>query len=79
MTEREKALEAALKAWKAAGSDEEYYQAVQLRNAALAMPATVERRPNQKVGSFTNMSDQDRHELADMLEAEFARPPEDNE
>lgn len=31
------------------------------------------RRPNQKVGSFTNMSEQDRHELADMLEAELAR------
>jgi hypothetical protein len=31
------------------------------------------RRPNQKVGSFTKMSDQDRHELADMLEAELAR------
>lgn len=34
---------------------------------------SVERRPNQKVGSFTNMSEQDRHELADMLEAELAR------
>lgn len=28
-------LEGALKAWKAAGTDEEYYKAVQLRNAAL--------------------------------------------
>jgi hypothetical protein len=34
---------------------------------------SVGRRPNQKVGSFTNMSEQDRHELADMLEAELAR------
>tara|TARA_R110000850_G_scaffold69388_1_gene154124 strand:- start:379 stop:591 length:213 start_codon:yes stop_codon:yes gene_type:complete len=34
---------------------------------------SVGRRPNQKVGSFTNMSDQDRHELADMFEAELAR------
>lgn len=34
---------------------------------------SVGRRPNQKVGSFTNMSEQDRHELADMLEVELAR------
>lgn len=34
---------------------------------------SVGRRPNQKVGSFTNMSEQDRQELADMLEAELAR------
>jgi hypothetical protein len=31
------------------------------------------RRPNQKVGSFTNMSEQERHELAGMLEEELAR------
>ncbi len=31
------------------------------------------RRPNQKVGSFTNMSEQERHELAEMLETELAR------
>jgi|AntRauTorckE5430_2_1112549.scaffolds.fasta_scaffold99364_2 hypothetical protein len=34
---------------------------------------TAGRRPNQKVGSFTNMSEQERHELADMLEVELAR------
>ena len=34
---------------------------------------SAERRPNQWVGSFTNMSEQDRHELADVLEAELAR------
>jgi hypothetical protein len=34
---------------------------------------SVGRRPNQKVGSFTNLSEQERHELADMLEAELAR------
>lgn len=32
-----------------------------------------ERRPNQKVGSFTNMSEKERHELADVLEAEVER------
>ena len=43
--------------------------------AAEAAPQdqSVKRRPNQKVGSFTNMSEQERRELADMLEAELAR------
>jgi len=31
------------------------------------------RRPNQKVSSFNTMSERDRIELADMLEAELAR------
>lgn len=30
------------------------------------------RRPNQVVGSFTDMSEADRKELADLLEAELA-------
>ncbi len=43
--------------------------------ASKAAPKTqsVGRRPNQKVGSFTNMSEQDRHELADMLQVKLAR------
>lgn len=41
------------------------------KTAQVVKPA--KRRANQRIGSFTNMSEQEGHDLADMLEAELAR------
>lgn len=40
LTAQVEAMRGALEAWKAAGSDEEYYRAVQMRNAALTTEKT---------------------------------------
>jgi hypothetical protein len=59
--------------WKTINGNRQVLDYEQYPECRKASPAAQSAgcRPNQKVGSFTNMSEQERHELAGILEAEL--------